>query len=155
MSRIENAQSFSGAPSAIAALSLGKKAMHEKGAAAALPYDQRAIQLDPNFAMGYSAVGIDYFELAQVERASEYFNKAFELRNHASERERLHITSSYYDTVTGELDKAAQTYQEEIESYPRVFSAYNNLGKVSNFGRREAACRFALKDQKRVYAPRS
>jgi eukaryotic-like serine/threonine-protein kinase len=115
---------------ALKALSLGKKAMHEKGAAAALPYDQRAIQLDPNFAMGYSAVGIDYFELAQVERASEYFNKAFELRNHASERERLHITSSYYDTVTGELDKAAQTYQEEIESYPRVFSAYNNLGNV-------------------------
>jgi eukaryotic-like serine/threonine-protein kinase len=115
---------------ALKALSLGKKAMHEKGAAAALPYDQRAIQLDPNFAMGYSAVGVDYFELAQVERASEYFNKAFELRNHASERERLHITSSYYDTVTGELDKAAQTYQEEIESYPRVFSAYNNLGNV-------------------------
>jgi serine/threonine protein kinase len=108
---------------ALKALSLGRKAMHEKGAAAALPYDQRAIQLDPNFAMGYSAVGIDYFDLAQIARASEYFSKAFQLRDHASERERLAITSSYYDTVTGELDKAAQTYQEQIESYPRDSSA--------------------------------
>jgi len=45
----------------------------------ALPYDQRAIQLDPNFAMGNYAVGYDYFILGEVGRASEYFSKAFEL----------------------------------------------------------------------------
>src|SRR6202162_4156711 len=134
---------------ALQAYSLGVKASNENAPAAALPYHQRAIQLDPNFAMGYSAVGIDYFELAQVERASEYFNKAFQLRNHASERERLHITSSYYDTVTGELDKAAQTYQEEIESYPRVFSAYHNLGNVYALkGQYEKAIQMARKATK-------
>ena len=104
---------------ALKAYSLGVKAGNEKGSAAALPYYQRAIQLDPNFAMGYRAVGDDYSSLGELGRASEYFTKAFQLREHASEREKLAIAADYYRNVTGELDKAAQTYQEEIESYPR------------------------------------
>jgi len=115
---------------ALKAYSLGRKAHSEKGPAAALPYHQRAIQLDPNFAMGYWAVGIDYNNLGEVGRASEYFTKAFQLREHASEREKLAITADYYQFVTGELDKAAQTYQEEIASYPREPVAYGNLGYV-------------------------
>jgi tetratricopeptide (TPR) repeat protein len=115
---------------ALKALSLGRKASNEKGAAAGLPYDQRAIELDPNFAMAYRAVGIDYTNLSELGRASEYFTKAFQLRGHASEREKLTITADYYSYVTGELDKAAQTFQEEIESYPREDAAYVNLGIV-------------------------
>jgi len=115
---------------ALKAYSLGVKAVNEKGPAAALPYDQRAIELDPNFAMGYRAVAINYSSLGEVGRASEYFTKAFQLREHASEREKLAITANYYRSVTGELDKAAQTYQEEIESYPRESRGYGNLSVV-------------------------
>jgi tetratricopeptide (TPR) repeat protein/predicted Ser/Thr protein kinase len=115
---------------ALKAYSLGEKAFNEKGGAAALPYHRRAIELDPNFAMGYNAVGEDYNSLAELGRASEYYTKAFQLREPASEREKLLIAANYYLSVTGELDKAAQTYQEEIESYPRDFRAYNNLGIV-------------------------
>jgi hypothetical protein len=67
--------------------------------------------------------------LGEVGRASEYFTTAFQLREHASEREKLAITAHYYSDVTGELDKAAQTYQEMIESYPRQFAAYVNFGE--------------------------
>jgi tetratricopeptide (TPR) repeat protein len=115
---------------ALQAYSLGTKAQNEKGYAAALPYDQRAIELDPNFALGYRTVGIDYHSLGELGRASEYFTKAFQLREHASEREKLNITADYYENATGELDKAAQTYQEAIESYPRRAGAYGNLGNV-------------------------
>jgi len=115
---------------ALKALSLGKKASDEKGAAAGLPYDQHAIELDPNFAMAYRAVGIDYTSLSELGRATEYFTKAFQLREHASEREKLTISAEYYSYVTGELDKAAQTFQEKIESYPREDAAYVNLGLV-------------------------
>ena len=80
--------------------------------------------------MGYRAVGNDYCSLGELGRASEYYTKAFQLREHASEREKLAITADYYSNVTGELDKAAQTYQEEIESYPRESRAYGNLGIV-------------------------
>ena len=100
----------------------------EKGAAAALPYNQRAIELDQNFAMGYAAVGSDYSNLGELGRASEYITKAFQLREHASEREKLAISAQYYSHVTGELDKAAQTYQEAIESYPRDAASVRQFG---------------------------
>jgi len=110
--------------------SLGRKSEKEKGLAPAIPHDQRAIELDPNFASGYEAVGIDYDILGELGRASEYYTKAFQLREHASEREKLAITANYYLTVTGELDKSALAFQEEIESYPREAATYVNLGTV-------------------------
>jgi serine/threonine protein kinase/tetratricopeptide (TPR) repeat protein len=124
------AQATTSSLEALKAYSLGEKARNEKGYAAALPYHQRAIEFDPNFAMGYAAVGADYSSLGEVGRASEYYTKAFQLREHASEREKLAITANYHRTVTGELDKAAQTYQEEIESYPREWRGYGSLGIV-------------------------
>jgi eukaryotic-like serine/threonine-protein kinase len=115
---------------ALKAYSLGVKGASEKGPAAALPYGQRAIELDPNFAMGYDAVGSDYTSLGELGRAGDYYTKAFQLREHASEREKLAIAADYYSRVTGELDKAAETFQEEIEGYPRFWPAYVNLGSV-------------------------
>jgi eukaryotic-like serine/threonine-protein kinase len=112
---------------ALQSYSMGGKIFKEKGADAALVYDLRAIQLDPNFAIGYRAVGNDYFSLGESGRATEYFTKAFELRGHASEREGLVITSNYFLNVTGELDKAAQTNQQLIDSYPRDDNGYLNL----------------------------
>jgi tetratricopeptide (TPR) repeat protein/predicted Ser/Thr protein kinase len=115
---------------ALKAFSLGEKALNEKGAAAGLPYHQRAIELDPNFAWGYRVMGGDYNALGQLGRATEYYTKAFQLRDHASEREKLSITAAYYRNVSGELDKAAQTYQEQMESYPRDAAPYNNRGLI-------------------------
>ena len=115
---------------ALKAHSLGEKADREKGPGAALPYNQRAIQLDPNFAMAYMALGQEYFSLAEPGRSREYLTKAFELRDHASEREKLQLAGNYYLNVTGELDKAAQNYREEIENYPNKTRARLNLGVV-------------------------
>ena len=125
---------------------LGVKAGHEKGAAAGLPHFQHAIELDPNFASAYAAVGGDYFTLSELVRASEYYTKAFQLREHASEREKLAITANYYSRVTGELDKSAQTHLEMIESYPREDAAFNNLAIVySQQGQYEKAAELARK----------
>jgi serine/threonine protein kinase/tetratricopeptide (TPR) repeat protein len=115
---------------ALKAYSLGLRATREKGDADALVYDQRAIQLDPNFALAYNAVGDDYFGLSELGRASEYYTKAFELRERASQREKLAISATYYQTATGELGKAAQTCQEAIQSYPRDATVYLGLGNV-------------------------
>jgi eukaryotic-like serine/threonine-protein kinase len=117
---------------ALKAYSIGGKASNEKGSAAALPYDHRAIEMDPNFAMGYRAVGNNYYSLGELGRAREYYTKAFELREHASEREKLAITADYYWQVTGELAKAAETYEEEIANYPRDRATYIHLGIADN-----------------------
>jgi serine/threonine protein kinase/tetratricopeptide (TPR) repeat protein len=124
------AQATTSSLEALQAYSLGGKAGDEKGNAAGLPHFQHAIELDPNFAMGYWFVGSDYFSLGELGRANEYFTRAFQLREHVSEREKLNIAAYYYQSVTGELDKAAQTNQEFIENYPRTAGAYPDLGTV-------------------------
>jgi eukaryotic-like serine/threonine-protein kinase len=115
---------------ALKAYTVGEKTYGTQNIASALPYFHRAIQLDPNFAMGYLELGRNYASLVELGRASEYVSKAFRLREHASERERLAIVSKYYESVTGELEKAAQTYEEWIASYPRDFRAYLDAGGV-------------------------
>jgi len=125
---------------ALQALSLGNRARNEKDSEAALPYYQRAVQLDPGFASGYYALGVVYSNLGELERAREYHTKAFELREHTSAHEKLLITASYYTEVTGELDKAVQAYQEMIAAFPRDDTAYLNLGNVySSLGSYEKA----------------
>jgi eukaryotic-like serine/threonine-protein kinase len=115
---------------ALKAGSLGQKAEKEKGPAAALPFFQRAVELDPNFASAIEGVGIMYGNLGQSDRANEYLTKAYNLRDRASQLEKLHITSQYYQSVTGELDKAAETYREWEESYPRDDRAPGNFGAL-------------------------
>jgi serine/threonine protein kinase/tetratricopeptide (TPR) repeat protein len=119
------AQATTSSLEALKAYSLGAR---ESALPAAIPHNQRAIELDPNFAMAYRALGWDYSNLGEAARAGEYFTKAFQLRDHANDWERLVITADYYSTVTGEIDKAAQAYQERIASYPRVSGGYLNLG---------------------------
>jgi serine/threonine protein kinase/tetratricopeptide (TPR) repeat protein len=115
---------------ALKAYSLGQKAEYEKGPAAALPFFRRAIELDPNFASAIERVGVMYSGLGQIDRANEYTTRAFNLRDRASEREKLHITSLYYELVTGELDKAAETLREWEENYPRDDVASSNFGNL-------------------------
>jgi tetratricopeptide (TPR) repeat protein len=81
---------------ALKAYSLGRAASDERNISSALPHFQRAIELDPNFALAYNGVGNSYASLQQFGRASDYYTKAFQLREHASEWERLKITGYHY-----------------------------------------------------------
>lgn len=108
--------------------SQGLKTFSENGPSSSLPYFQRALDLDPNFAVDYRALGLDYSGLGEVDRAREYFSKAFQLRDHVTEWEKLAIMADYYLNVTGELEKAAYTYEQWVESYPRDDGPYSTLG---------------------------
>jgi len=124
------------------------KAYNEQGVQAALALDQHAIELDPSFAMAYYDVGDDYFSLNQLGRASQYYTKAFELRQHANDRSKLLITGNYYSTVTGEHDKAARTFHEMIEMYSRSATAYFSLGEeYAALGQYETAAEMTAKAQ--------
>jgi eukaryotic-like serine/threonine-protein kinase len=112
---------------ALKAFSMGVSVSREKGSAEALSFMKRAIELDPNFAMAYALLGLEYANLAQPSRAAENLKKAYELRDHVSEREKLRISANYYYVVTGELEKEAQTYQLWGQSYPRDSVPHGNL----------------------------
>ncbi len=115
---------------ALKAASIARRVLQEKGSAEALPWYQHAIELDPNFATAIEGLGIMYGNIGQPMRGTEYLSKAFALRDRASEREKLHITSMYYMAATGELDKAVETFREWQENYPRDEIAYINLGSM-------------------------
>jgi tetratricopeptide (TPR) repeat protein len=92
-----------------------------------IPLYKRAIELDPNFALAYARLGAVYGNLGEHELATEYQKKAFGLQDRVSEPERLYITAHYYTDVTRELDKTIETYQLWKQTYPRDWTAYNNL----------------------------
>ena len=121
------AQATTSSLDALKAFSLGAKAMGGKDPAAALPYSQHAIELDPDFAMAYVQAGATYYTLNEVDRANEYYAKAFELRDRVSEGEKLTIAATYYGFVSGQLDKSAQTFEDLAEIHPRDIHAYNVL----------------------------
>ena len=132
---------------ALKALSEGRKTLQEQGSSAAIPFFNRAIELDPNFAGAYVALGISYSNLREPGLASQNLQKAFDLRDRVSERERFRISGTYYLLATGELEKAIQTYEMWAKTYPRNGEPYGNLGADYTYlGQYEKAVAASLED---------
>jgi serine/threonine protein kinase/tetratricopeptide (TPR) repeat protein len=115
---------------ALQAFSLGRKLTGANDFAASIAPLQRAIKLDPNFAMAYAALGTAYNNIGEAGMAAEAGKKAYELRDRASEREKLYIDSHYYNFVTGDMVQAAKSYEAWLQSYPRDEVPYTNLGSI-------------------------
>jgi eukaryotic-like serine/threonine-protein kinase len=115
---------------ALKAYSQGHKTHYAKGENASLPFYKRAVELDPNFAMPYVSMSEAYSNLNEIGRGAENARKAYHLREKVSERERFPIEANYYLTVTGELEKAAQSYELWQQTYPRDAIPYGNLGFI-------------------------
>jgi serine/threonine protein kinase/tetratricopeptide (TPR) repeat protein len=132
---------------ALKALSVGRKVLQEKGPEAAIPSFKRAVELDPNFADAYTALGISYVNLREPGLASENLQKAYDLRDKTSEREGFRISANYYLLVTGELEKAIQTYETWAQTYPRNNEPYGNLGvDYTYLGQYDSAVNASLED---------
>ena len=93
---------------------------------AAIALCQRAIALDPNFAIAYMALGVNYSIIGLSDRGSQYLRKAYDLRDRVSERERLAIETFYADNVTGNTEAAREAFRLWMRVYP------NNLGPPTN-----------------------
>jgi tetratricopeptide (TPR) repeat protein len=110
-----------------------------------LTFYKRAVDLDPNFAMAYARIGVYYGNQNQFEAAKEYTQKAYDLRDRVSERERLYIMEKYYSFLTGEIDKTIETLQTWARLYPDDFIPHNNLSFNYKFlGRHEESLKEAL-----------
>jgi serine/threonine protein kinase/tetratricopeptide (TPR) repeat protein len=116
---------------ALKALSLGDSKHNMGDEFAAIPDYQRAIEIDPNFAMAYARLGTVYNNLGQTDLSQQNRQKAFELRDRASEREKLYIMSHYY-ADSGQIDKGITAYELYRQTYPRDSTPYNNLAVIYN-----------------------
>ena len=116
---------------ALKALSLGDAKHNTGDDFSAIPNYQRAIEIDPNFAMAYARLGTVYNNLGQIELSEQNRSKAFELRDRASEREKLYIISHYY-ADSGQLDKGIAAYELYCQTYPRDSTPFNNIAIIYN-----------------------
>ncbi len=106
---------------------------------------KRAIELDPNFAMAYARIAVFHGNREQMEEAQPYAQKAFDLRDRVSERERLYISEKYYNYVVGDVGKAMEVLQTWTRLYPNDFIPHNNLAlRYQEQGRYEEALKEAL-----------
>ena len=132
---------------ALKAVSTGRVTLLEKGDAAAIPFFKRAIELDPSFADAYAALGISYANLREPGLASENLQRAFDLRERVSERERFRISNSYYLLVTGELDKAIENNELWAQAYPRDYVPHGNSSTTYSYlGQYQSAVTEVLED---------
>jgi len=134
---------------ALQAYSLGRTTMIDKeDHLGAIQLFRRAIQLDPNFAMAYASLGVAYSEDSEKDRTAN-FRMAYELRDRVSDRERFYIESHYYDSVSGNLERARQVYEVWEKSYPRDDLAHYNLSanalNLGDFERAEREAKETLK----------
>jgi serine/threonine protein kinase/tetratricopeptide (TPR) repeat protein len=96
----------------------------------AIPHLRRAIELDPSFAMAHAFLSGVYTNTGQASLAPAYAQKAFELRDRVSERERFFISWRYYRDATQAFDKALDLTRSWTATYPREAVAFNSLGVV-------------------------
>jgi eukaryotic-like serine/threonine-protein kinase len=93
----------------------------------AIPLYRRAVELDPNFAIAYAALGITYGTAREYDQAARFSQRAFELRQRVSERERFYISARYYMDVLDDGDKAIEVLELWKQTYPRDFVPRTNL----------------------------
>ncbi|HEV2387594.1 MAG TPA: protein kinase [Candidatus Acidoferrales bacterium] len=123
---------------ALKAYSLAVENLNKSNYSACVPLLEQAVSLDPNFAMAYATLATVHFDLgapgtgtvagSNQEAVIDNARKAFALRDRVSEREKLYISSHYYDFATRDFNKASQTYQLWEQTYPRDTVPWINLG---------------------------
>jgi tetratricopeptide (TPR) repeat protein len=91
---------------------------------------ERALEIDPEFAMAYRSMGMSYNNLYLFSERTKNLQKALELADRLSARERYQIEGDFYSYWLKTYDKAAEAFKKLLELYPDDTSANNNLGNI-------------------------
>jgi serine/threonine protein kinase/tetratricopeptide (TPR) repeat protein len=115
---------------ALKAYTAGFNVLASSGAAAAVPFFQHALEIDPKFAMAYAALGRLYGDIGEAALSAESSTKAYQLKDRASEKEKFFISATYDAQVTGNLEKAEQTCDLWVQAYPRAREPHGFLAGI-------------------------
>ena len=129
---------------ALQAFTLGQSEHQKMKDDDALPHLKKAVELDPNFATAWATMGVSLSNLGRNTEAAQALKRAYELRDRASEREKLYIQAHYYDELTRDTEKSLAIYDEWRQTYPRDTVPYDNAALDSSaLGRPEKALEYA------------
>jgi eukaryotic-like serine/threonine-protein kinase len=126
------AQATTPSLSALKAYTMGDEARLQDKEEESIGFYRMAVELDPNFAIAYARLGALYRNLSQDDLSRQHMEKAFELREQVSEKEKFYIAAHYYTDFTREVDKSIQTYELWTQTYPRDWIPFNNLADVAS-----------------------
>jgi serine/threonine protein kinase/Tfp pilus assembly protein PilF len=96
----------------------------------AIPLYEKAVSIDPGFAMAHRGMAAAYSNIGNVEKSREAIQKALELSDRISDRERYLIQGQFYSQSESTYDKAIEAFNELIALYPDDDIAYNSLGVI-------------------------
>ena len=113
---------------ALKAYGLASKTRLTRGDEASIPFFQKAIEFDPNFALAYAKLAVVCSNIGQMDDAVKYTQKAYDMRDRVSEYERLYITWNYDSRVLKDPKKELESLELMVASNPRDYAAQNNLG---------------------------
>jgi tetratricopeptide (TPR) repeat protein len=134
---------------ALKEFSIGQEAHSKFDDDNAIPHLKRAVELDPTFAMAWAVLGICYNNTGDSQQSSVSLQKAFDVKDRASEREKFYISSHYYGTFRGQLDKQIETLEQWIQAYPRDGVPLDNLSLAEqDSGQPEKALGYASEAMK-------
>ncbi|MDX6290089.1 MAG: eukaryotic-like serine/threonine-protein kinase, partial [Blastocatellia bacterium] len=129
---------------ALKAFTQGNEQRNAGNQAESISFYKRAAELDPNFAMAYARLGVAYSNQFQTELGAQYSQKAYDLRDRVSERERFYISEKYTSYVSGDREEAVRVLKAWAQSYPNDYIPHNNLAaNYSIFGQFEDALKEA------------
>ena len=112
---------------ALQAAAQGGKLYLAGDAAGALKLFQRAVELDPNFAIAYGRMGAAYLFLGSTDLSEASYTRAYQLRDRLTEKDRLHFEITYYSNVIGDWEKEYSSVLRFLEIFPRDVFAHANL----------------------------
>ena len=125
---------------ALRAYSVGAKTLSQQGETEAIPFFQHAVELDPNFALAYAALGTIYDNNGETLRAQQNFSQAYKLQDRVSGREKYHIMAAYYSEVAADVRKEGEACVLWAKDYPQDQAAHSWLSSVyESLGEREKA----------------
>lgn len=119
---------------ALKAYSAARKLAFSASFGSAVPLLQRAIELDPRFAMAHAFLGRIYADIGDSALSAQSTRRAYELRDRASEGERFFISFSYDRQITGDLESAQRTLELWEQTYPREATPHSLMSGYTTQG---------------------
>jgi serine/threonine protein kinase/Flp pilus assembly protein TadD len=89
---------------------------------------EKAVKLDPDFAMAYYLLSLSNGYLGNDEAQVAALKKAKALSLKATEKERLYIEAYYADLVEKDSEKCLRILRQMVEKYPKAKGIFFNLG---------------------------
>jgi eukaryotic-like serine/threonine-protein kinase len=155
--QVSIAQATTSSLEALKAYSIGEDMVGRGGKdeTETLPVFQRAVELDPDFAMANAAIATDYFNLKEPKLAQPFYQKAFDLSGRVSEKERLYIRAHYYADSKSDLEQGVKEYRLWAETYPRDWGPWLNIARTYTQTGQHAAAVLAGEQALRLDANRA